>query len=117
MSKLKQYIGLLLADLEGRPEQQREDVIRNIKRELDMEGLEGYTVEELEQEIEDRLLPMPVMLEDVDITKLREYVKECIEYIHEHGYTPKDMFHYLGEGALELFYGKNIWGWYNDKLD
>lgn len=59
----------------------------------------------------------PAMLDNREIVlrlpKLREMVKSHILHIDAEGRPPKDDDHYIFECALKVFYGDDIFDWYN----
>lgn len=84
--------------------------------------LNDCTIDQLLHEIkkrqdEERLKSLPHVLPDEKIINQFKQVKDFLRYnlknIAEKGYAIDDFKQYCFEMILEMFYGKEIWEWYN----
>ena len=59
----------------------------------------------------------PIMLHEEEVKRrlptLREMVKHHILHVEANGIAPKDGDHYIYECVLKVFYGDDIFEWYN----
>lgn len=90
-------------------------------------SLEQYSIEELQEEIwkreiEEKKKNSPKMLDNEKIIKNAisvenmNFINSNIKSIADTGYPLKDFKQYCFESMLELYYGKNIWEWYNNNI-
>ncbi len=76
--------------------------------------LKKASVEQLKAELAEREKlgpPRPRM--QPDFSKLETFIKEGVQQVAHEGCSPKDFNQYVFELAMEAFYGREIWDWYN----
>ncbi len=79
------------------------------------------TNDELRQEIEKRKIaetkPKPLTIyTNPDVAKFQKLCSQYIDSLAGEEYF-KDHEYYIFEAAIELFYGKDVWDWINERTD
>lgn len=62
-------------------------------------------------EQEDAARPRPLV--QPELSRLERYLAEGIEAVASHKRLPKDFDNFVYELAMEAFYGRDIWKWWN----
>lgn len=75
----------------------------------------NFSTEELQEELERRKKPCPVL--NPDWASVLAYTQAALTQVACGNGLPKDFEHYLMETVLEAVYGKGIFPWWNGKLD
>ena len=84
--------------------------------------LRTYDDDELRAELERRerrrlALPRAKADNDINWSNLLECLNEGLEHLERNGYHGKDFEHYVFECAIETVYGRDVWKWWNERLD
>lgn len=81
-------------------------------------SLKEFTDSELEGELAKRKLERPTPLKDIDWSPISNYLEgEGVSRLEEDGFLDEDFKQYLFETVLEVVYGKNIWAWWNSRVN
>jgi hypothetical protein len=78
--------------------------------------LAGFTLKELQEEIECRRNIRPERIVFTNWTTVANVVMVAIDSVHRGDGVPKDFEQQLLETVLETMYGKDIFKWWNTKL-
>lgn len=77
-----------------------------------------FTDKELQEELnqrarlrQDRTLPQPKQLEDIDFESLTSQAVQYVKSISINGYPDKDAKQYIFEAVISAYYGNDIWSW------
>lgn len=81
----------------------------------DFDLVRGVATEVLEAELKRRKSEMPKPMDQIDWSRVKDYVVDAVESLEQGEGLPKDFEHNLMEMTVESIYGFDIWDWWNWK--
>ena len=81
-----------------------------------MSDLSGFTIAQLQEEIDKRKMAKPKPRDNPDFTNLKIM---CMDFINDmdSGFFDKDKEGKIFEEAMEAVFGKDVWFWYNEQME
>jgi hypothetical protein len=84
-----------------------------------MSKLAGFSLEELQEEIDSRKHfppPMPIDLDEIEWSLVLDNVESLILKVEAGDSLPEDFEDEVFRTVMEVVYGFDVWEWWNNKL-